>query len=302
MALARANGWDGTALWSPATCNVLGDGPENLGTLSCAGPFLLSHGRPLFRAPRHLLGAAVTDGWQPVGFLRPGNPVACDLGNEVRLPEYPNLPHGGPLNAGDDQWITADGMNAVRCGQPPGQSEMVGSTRLWSAESRIGLQRDKSLRTAMEGMLYSSRHIRLERSVSLGMHVSGVPADWTAEPLERLVPLGGEGRVAELSSWSGGLNLKPLDTTARSQRVSLIALTPLDLEPEICRGKKPIPGIEGVHVVSACLERPQRVGGWDSLAHRPLSAALRSSPWKRSVLRDSRREEVRKLVFPPMAP
>ena len=57
-ALARANGWDEAGRWPPELCEVLGDGPEDLGVLSFAGPFLLRDGQPLFQAPRHLLGAS----------------------------------------------------------------------------------------------------------------------------------------------------------------------------------------------------------------------------------------------------
>ncbi len=271
-ALARANGWDGAGRWTPALCEVLGDGPADLGALSCAGPFVLQDEQPLFRAPRYLLGASCEDRWRPSGFIRPGCPVICDLGR-VQLPEFPDAARdAGTLKTADDEWLTAPGMNAVLRGQLPGTDDVVSSRSLWSPEPRMGLERDHAARTAKEGMLYSSRHVRPGRSVSLGMRVSGVPEDWTRRAVSELAPLGGERRVAEVTTWTGDLRLDPpLDLITKTQRVSLIALSPLDLEPETCRGQQAMMGLAGVRVVSACLERPQRVGGWDSLARRPLA-------------------------------
>ena len=271
-ALARANGWDEAGRWPPELCEVLGDGPEDLGVLSFAGPFLLRDGQPLFQAPRHLLGASRECGWRPAGFLRPGSPVACDLGH-VPLPEFPDaVGDAGTLKTADDVWLTALGMNAVLRGQLPGTDDVVSSRSLWTPEHRIGLKRDKAVRAAKEGMLYSSRHVRPGRAISLGVRVSGLPEEWTPRALSELAPLGGESRVAELTPWSGDLHLAPpLDLITRTRRVSLIAVSPLDLETETCRGQQSVPGLGEVRVVSACLARPQRVGGWDSLGRRPLA-------------------------------
>ena len=277
-ALARANGWDGAGRWPPQLCEVLGDGPEDLGVLAFAGPFLLRDGQPLFQAPRHLLGENREDRWRTAAFLRPGRLVDCDLGR-VRLPEFPDVGRdAGTLKTADDVWLTPLGMNAVLRGQLPGTDDVVSSRSVWSPEFRIGLERDKAMRTANEGMLYSSRHIRPGRTISLGMRVSGLPEEWTRQALRDLAPLGGESRVAELTPWSGDLHLAPpLDVITKTRQVSLIAVSPLDLETESYRGQKAVPGLGGVRVVSACLERPQRVGGWDSLGRRPQAV--------RSVLR-----------------
>ena len=86
-ALARGRGWNGRERWSNQIGDVLGDGPENLGALSLDGPFLLWEGQPLFRAPRHVLGSNDGTCWNPSDFLRPGDPVACDLGDQIRFPE-----------------------------------------------------------------------------------------------------------------------------------------------------------------------------------------------------------------------
>ena len=67
-ALARANGWNGHGRWPEDICRVLGDGLEDPGRLSIDGPFVLHDEEPLFRSPRHLLGASGASGWRPGAF------------------------------------------------------------------------------------------------------------------------------------------------------------------------------------------------------------------------------------------
>ena len=61
-------------------------------------------------------------------------------------------------------------------------------------------------------------------------------------------------------------------------RVVLIALTPLDLPAEVCAGRDLLDAFGGMRVVSACLRRTERIGGWDSLAQRPLPLRSVLSP------------------------
>ena len=275
-ALAYANGWNGAVPWPPPIREVLGDGPD-LGVLRFCGPFVLRNEQPLFPAPRHVLGTKNgREGWVPAGFLRPGPPVTCDLGNDVRLPEAAAAQQdSGRLDAGTGQWLTQGGMNAVLLGGCPSTSEVVSSECLWNAEPRIGLARDSEARTALEGMLYSTRHVRPRRGVSLGMRIAGLPADWKP-PFGRLSPFGGEGRLAECREWKADIELhaRPnwhalLDRIVDAREVVLVALSPLDIEGELRPGKV-FDEIGGARVVSACLDRPQRIGGWDSRVRRPL--------------------------------
>ena len=273
--LALSNGWSGQGRWHAEICKVLGDGPDDLGRLSFDGPFVLRCGRPLFRVPRHLLGdMTAPEGsrprWRPRVLLCPGNPVRCDLGERVRLPRLPTVFSGSPdMKVGDDVWLSADGMRAVLAGRLPENSMFVRSAGIWSQERRIGLKRDPETRTVEEGMLYSSSHVRPGRGVSLGVQVDGVPDSWTRR-FGSLVPLGGESRLAEFTKWSGDLSLDT-DLEAR-RRLVLVALTPLDLPQDIYGGRQPLAlaGLGDALVVSACLGRPQRIGGWDSGRRRPV--------------------------------
>ena len=163
----------------------------------------------------------------------------------------------------------------------PHQRDVVPRTCLWAIENRIGLERDQHLRTAKEGQLYSTRHVRLQPGVSLGMQIGGLPPDWHP-PFGRLVPLGGESRLAECRPWEAAMPLQaPREAIAANGRLALVALSPLDLAPEIARGQQPLQlsstsGAVSLQVVSACIERPQRIGGWDfrTRCPRPLRSIL----------------------------
>ena len=283
-ALARVNGWDGHGRWPQSLCHVLGDGWEHPGTLSIDGPFVLYDEEPVFRAPQHLLGATGASGWRPRMLLRPGSATLCDLGNTVRLPEAsPSIEEGASLTPSDGNWLTRAGMEAVLCGRCPDQNQVLASRVLWHEESRIGLERQQSTRTAAEGMLYSSTHVRLMQGrpgprpadplgdVSLGVRVSGIPESWNL-PVGDLLPLGGESRLAECRGWSVDPALAvPRDDIVDSGRAVVIALSPLDFDGAIDENglTLAIPGGGEVAIVCACLDRPLRIGGWDSLTRRP---------------------------------
>jgi len=285
-ALARLNGWTGNGRWPQQLNETLGDGPNDLGKISLTGPFLLRDGQPLFPAPLHLLGSREAGVWRPRTMLRPGSPVACDLGEVLRLPEMPPDDGGvevAELKAGDGWWLTRPGLEAVLRGQIPGPAEVVPSTRsvtnaqgeildrgLWREERRIGLERDRSTRTAQEGMLYSTRHVRLLPGVALGVRVSGLPEAWTL-PFGQMIALGGESRLAECREWHDDSTIDmPLAAIEASRRMVVVALSPLDLEDAVYLGRQPLIALGNARVISACLSRPQRIGGWESLTRRPL--------------------------------
>jgi CRISPR-associated protein Cmr3 len=272
-ALARCNGWTGSGRWSAALNQALGPGPEDLGLLSFTGPLLLRGGEPLFPLPLHLLGATEGGGWRPRALLQPGSPVACDLGADVRLPELPATIEGkerAELKGGEGWWLTRPGLEAVLQGRLPGPETLVASSELWSEERRVGIARDNTSRTALNGMLYTSRHVRLAPKVSLGVEIAGLDGSWSS-PCGVLLPLGGESRLAECCPWEQALSLKlPSPASLASGRLLLVALTSLALEADQALGRRPLAGFADARVVSACLGRPQRIGGWDSLARSPL--------------------------------
>ena len=119
--------------------------------------------------------------------------------------------------------------------------------------------------------MYSARFVRLLWGVAIGARVAGWPAGWSL-PSGSLVPFGGEGRLAACEPWEAksldGLDM-PVAEAFASGRLMVIALTPLVLDGAACRGEAPIPGLGDARLVSACLDRPLRIGGWNSLERSP---------------------------------
>jgi CRISPR-associated protein Cmr3 len=271
-ALARGQGWNGLGRWPKDMDPILGDGPEDLGALRFEGPFLLRNGEPLFQAPRHLLGSDKGDRWNPALLIRPGPGVTCDLGEGVRLPEIP--PHGSNpegLDPGEGWWLTLEGLETVLRWELPTTKQVVASRELWREEPRIGLQRDPDTRTARDGMLFGTRHIRLSPGVSLGVQIQGLPNGWK-RPLGQAIPLGGEGRVAECLPWESPFNPEmPIEQILSSGRMTIIALSPLDLDQPTLSGQKVLGELGNAQVVSTCLDRPLRLGGWNSLERCPVA-------------------------------
>ena len=269
-ALAVNRGWNGRGRWPAEFRSVLGDGPEDLGRLTFDPPVLLRDGQPLFPVPRHVLGAGNPSEWIPATFLLPGPAAACDLGEAVRLPRA--LPFDGDphdLKPGGGQWLTSSGLTAVLNGALPLPEDVVFSGDLWAMEARTGLELDRETGTAVEGMLYNVRHVRPASGVSLGAGIHGLPHDWTA-PFGQLLPLGGESRLAECREWDGDLRFGGPAEISTSHEIAVMALSPLDVGDEVCMGMQPIDDLAGARVISAAMERPLRIGGWDSLSRSPL--------------------------------
>ena len=281
-ALARRNGWEEGARWPQRLEAILGDGPD-LGSLTFDGPFVLRDDIPLYAVPRHVLGQFLNDRWVPRVLLRPGRAVTCDLGDAVQLPEASaTFADIAICRAGAGWWLTPTGMNCVLRGHLPSASDLVSSRDLWSEEPRVGLERDRTRRTAEDGKLYSSRHVRLKRGVSVGIRIGGVPSHWTL-PTGHVIPFGGENRLAACGRWD-----KPVDIDPPRARIenggqfAVVALSPLDLDEATISGWRDLDMPGGVEVVSACLDRPDRIGGWNSVARTPLP--LRSVLSSGSVL------------------
>ncbi len=270
-ALAVANGWDGRGRWHRDLEAVLGDGPENLGALRITGPFVLHRGAPVFPLPNHVLGRFGDDGrWLPFGMLRPSvAAVLSDLGSSIRLPE---LPPGAVdtrcLVPSPRCWVTLAGIELILRGDLPRAEHMLNEAELWAFEPRVGIAREVNTRTTADGALYSTRHVRLRPTVSIGIEVDGVPPDWRS-PVGSVLPFGGESRLAACEPWESEFQLKVNGQVGDSGRIVLVALTPALLGHDSLCGRSPLSN-SGARIISACVGRPLRIGGWDSLSRAPL--------------------------------
>ena len=157
---------------------------------------------------------------------------------------------------------------------------------MWSVEPRVGLKRNAGTRTAEDHNLYRIGHIRPEYYLKIRVIIQGLPPDWP-EIKQRVVPLGGEGRLAGIEINSITLddyrNLLPpcpsLKQTKDGQiryTISLITQSVFSdgdqLELLVREGPANAPG----RCVSACIGKPQFHGGWDLANNepRPLQPCL----------------------------
>jgi CRISPR-associated protein Cmr3 len=305
--LARKLGWDGANGSWPS--DTLGNGVnwQDQGTplgslrfsqIAVFGPSTPDRDIPsiLFPVPRALLAAkkalaALSAAWEvkqrdaaamveltPVRLLpRPSLGLRCDLGDQVEL-AVPQTDKR-ELDALNGWWITGAGLQEFLAGNCPGKDQLVPEAALLAREPRVGIAIDGDLqsrlaeRHVIDGALYMASHIRLRSGVELHASVLGLP-DRTRARLDNLGigPAGGEGRTAEFvlsknpPPWPAG---SPL--AARNGRLRYIVYhaSPclIDALPGPGGRLSSLPG----RVASACLERATRIGGWDSLNHRPVA-------------------------------
>jgi CRISPR-associated protein Cmr3 len=275
-ALARANGWSGTGRWKEELNRCFGAGPDDLGLLQFTGPFLIRNApegksEALWPMPRHVLGKSERNSkldekdWVPVAFLVPdGRTVKTDDG-ERNLPRIATEAKPDGLKPGDDMWITTEGLTKILGGAYPKEA-IIPANRLWRFESRVGLKRGETSHNVDEGDLYSPAYVRLCRNVAMGVGVNGVPKEMK-QPLE-LFPLGGESRLACCEKWDGDPIPVSLPRDAFVVQEGRVHFATVLLTPG--RFENGAPNFAGAQIVSACVGKPQFMGGWDSLKREPL--------------------------------
>lgn len=294
-AMARAQGWEDGKSWISKDArdgksfkDVLGDGPHNTGQLEFGPPVVLrevakDRWERLYPAPLHLLGKETPQCWT-LTFLRPDEerPFTTDLG-ETCLPAMTKPVDGAKPLAG--RWLTPAGMGTVLAGRRPGPDDIVPESELWAAEFRVGLQRSSASRTAEPGMLYAASHVRLVEGVArdrdkphqgrhlppvaLGLEVEKLPTGWQPQAV---TPVGGFQRLAEIKG--GGWDEAEPPPKPHDGRYIVVLTSPLPLqvidkqqETGCClvgwnRPGGRLPDLPG-EIVSACLDRPLMIGGWD---------------------------------------
>ena len=273
VALARANSWPGRGKWIDTTKSDLGGDGDKLDNISFSGPLLECSGEPVFPVPASLIGKLLEGGHpQAVARLKPGEEMRCDLGENIRLPAQ-DVPDGDTIEGRkllEGWWLSRGGLARVLNGGIPEKSDYVSQESLWKTEPKVGNQIDADKGTVVEGMLYSTDHVRLADGVTLVMGVEDSLGLRNPFPDKAQVPLGGEARSGWLEkkdAWDP-LPSRPKRTkTSGLVQYAVHVLTPLDVKYPPMPGQ-PFAGLPGT-VVSACLSRAQRWGGWDSAQFEP---------------------------------
>lgn len=271
---ARSLGWDGKEDWPSEIRAKLGNG-QKLAPLRFRGPYLVREKKGkseiLFPAPLHLLGkpSGTDDGkWEELSLLKPGEKVDCDIGDEVRLPSSKNAQGKKSLYG---SYLTLADLEVVLKGGDLSKVCPVRGKDLWDFEFLVGIGRDYETRTALEGALYSISRVRLEQGVSLAVEVDGLGPEMD---IQSTLPFGGEGGLAHADNMDDTIKI-PDAPALKPSSDSKIRFTVTHLTPAHLKGSWPgpgeeVPGIVGSRVVSACLERPIWIGGWDSVNREPL--------------------------------
>jgi CRISPR-associated protein Cmr3 len=263
---------------------------DDLGPLRCNGPYISLDGERLYPAPAHLLRKDDT-----YFLLGLGDPVMCDLG-KVHLPIMPTHVHGLANLAGaktlDTTWLTQAGLLSVLSGKAPQSSQVRTASDLFINEPRIGIGRDNQRSAVREGLLYQTRHLRLQPNVAVEIDLFNLSQpDLLAKG--RNVRLGGEGRLANLSvtdTQTAPLNCD--SSPSVGELVCLVNMTaaetapglPLGIPPGFC-AKQDEHGVttwtgelQGLrlNILSVACSRPLREGGWDLAQHqsRPVRSWL----------------------------
>ncbi len=272
--LARSLGWDGKEDWPSEIRAKVGNG-QKLAPLRFRGPYLSREkggkSEILVPAPLHLLGKLSESDdskWEKLSLLRPGDKVDCDIGDEVRLPSSTNAQGKKSLYG---SYLTLVDLEVVLKGGDLSKVCPVRGKDLWDFEFLVGIGRDYETRTALEGALYSISRVRLEQGVSLAVEVDGLGPE---TDIQSTLPFGGEGGLAHADRMDDTIKI-PDAPVLKPSSDSKIRFTVTHLTPAYFKGSWPGPGEEvsgiiGSRVVSACLERPIWIGGWDSVNREPL--------------------------------
>lgn len=270
---------------------IIGFG-DDLKSLRLQGPFITLSDERLYPAPANLMCKQQGD-TKHYFLLELGETVRCDLGN-VHLPQFPAKVAGLDELAGsapvENAWLTRAGMQAVLEGKAPKHDQVIESHRLFKPEPRLGIGRDNSSRAVKDGLLYQTRHLRLQPGVSIQLCLHGLE-DETLLPERSVIRLGGEGRQAALQvSRQNQMELPQANITPKSRAV-LYALTPMPCADGLPAG---IPqGFEAVkhneadvwegclngqslRILAVACPRVLREGGWDLASHkaRPVQSLL----------------------------
>ena len=246
---------------------------DDLGPLALSGPWLSHDQERLYPVPLCLL----RNGDRFVR-LRIGQAVETGLG-KVRLPELSQSERGSkPL---DRHWVTGAGLERILAGGVPDAEEIYAAKDLFHEEPRLGISRDNQQRTADEGLLYQTRHLRPVSGLAVEADIRSARA--TRLPTG-LVRLGGEGRMAHIEVIATpGPPMAPR-VQAGTRGLLLVLLTPVRCptgsnawlppgfapregsDPLLWRGE--IAGIS-LTLHAAVLGKAQREGGWDMANRRP---------------------------------
>jgi CRISPR-associated protein Cmr3 len=251
---------------------------SSFGNLDLLGPFFQYKDELLFPVPLDLMCKQ-----QQYTLLEPSEQaVRCDLGR-VRLPSLKASGYKITENA----YVSCSDMAKLLNGETDGiriiplYSKTQADISLADKEPKVGLARNNRYRTHQEGMLFTIAPVRLRRDVKLLLQVRGIAEEHLPKQAF-LQKLGGEGKLAGIHIDMAGLTMPDVRYALVEEKIHFkLVFTQPALMPEqgwlpegfkqICDGD--IDCWEGVfngchvRILSACIGKPQKIGGWDLHRH-----------------------------------
>lgn len=267
---------------------------SSIGNLNLTGPFLQKDEQLLLPAPLDL----IKNSQDVFSLLVPADaPIECDMGL-VRLPE-PRKPGSGYkaldgnylshqtmeyLLNGDTDQIKPDHLIPLTADKPDDENALT------DREPKIGLARNNQTRTNIEGMLFAIAPIRPRAGIKLILDVKGLKKG-RLKCGQFAYKLGGEGKLAKISIPEQCQDMKfpscVLNELAKTIQFKMILTTPGHMQnggwlPFDCESTENINGWLGgikncqLIIVSACIGKPLKIGGWDLKNHRsrPLQSFI----------------------------
>lgn len=230
-----------------------------------------------FPCPLNLLKQGEND----LGFFQLGEPCHCDLGDNVVLPK---LDYDKEQKSIENVYISQTAFQQLLSGNAPTEKE-VEQKDILTEEPRLGIARDNQRRKTEDGKLYQTKHIRLKDDWQLYLGLDGVNDD---APTDTTLRLGGEARMAALTTLATAPTLPQKPTANNAEYLVMYLLTPMpdnreqDNQPALPSGdfqrvegdglttwKGQLNGIN-IDIISAITGKAERIGGWDMVKHQSL--------------------------------
>jgi len=241
------------------------------GSLDIYGPYLVD-GKRYYPIPLDLMQEA--EGQKRLVSLKPKKKAVdqCDIGS-IPLPAKPD---GYDAIKEVKGWIEGDALFKYLRDQNqtmPDKNSLKQDSDFFGKEPRVGIGRDYAKHTTKDGMLYSIAPLRFKKDISIGIRVDGI--DESLQPKHNSsTKFGGEGRACELEIKDYSDTQQPFTFKSDDKYIRMMLLQPADFGGWLPPGFKATThngstcwagNINGVklHLVSACIGKPQKIGGWD---------------------------------------
>ncbi len=191
-----------------------------------------------------------------------------------QLPLMMTLKTGRPSKAKRGYWLKATGLKTYLEGGIPQEDELVHSSVIWKSDPRLGIARSRTSGTAAEGKIYTTDTVAMRDGWGFLVEIGGAEASLI--PSSGLLRLGGDGRGAEIMSWTDPVSEYPAlepgtPFTVYLQTPGLFpgGWLPPGVDPDTMRLE--IDGLTA-RLATAAVPRHEVVSGWDIAAHRPKPA------------------------------